>query len=51
MNFLSSPKVSLACAALNAFFAVGAFLAGNWGLFAICAIFTGFCFTNYWRAR
>ncbi len=51
MNFLSSPNVSLACAAVNVFFAVTSFSIGNigWGLVGVAL--AGLCFSNYLKAR
>jgi hypothetical protein len=48
-EFLSSPKVSLGCAAINAVFALSSLINGSWMWFFICAALSGFCFNNYYK--
>jgi hypothetical protein len=51
MRILSNPGISLGCAILNACFSASSFWQGSitWGV--VCAIFAGFCFNNYLKAR
>jgi hypothetical protein len=51
MRFLSSPRLSLACAIFNSAFAVGALMDGSLGWAAICTAFAVFCFSNYLKSR
>ena len=46
-EFLSSKKMSLACAILNVIFAISAFWNGSfiWGILCMCL--GGYCYSNY----
>ncbi len=49
-DFLSSRNFSLACAMLNAIFAINALSSGSYVFFIICSIFFGVCMKNYLNA-
>tara|TARA_Y100001973_G_C5202940_1_gene339189 strand:+ start:1509 stop:1673 length:165 start_codon:yes stop_codon:yes gene_type:complete len=46
-NLMRSKYTSLACALLNAYFAVNSAVAGKWVWFAICGVFGAYCFKNF----
>jgi len=47
MNFLSSSKVSLACAIINAIMAIASLLTGQWLWSIFCLFLAAFCYNNY----
>ena len=51
MDFLTSKKMSLACAILNGAFALQAFYVQNWTWGLICVAFCGLCTYNYRNAQ
>jgi len=51
MNFLTSSKLSLACAIINVVMALMSIGAGNWTWAAICMILAVFCYNNYLNAE
>jgi len=47
MKYLNHPNFSLFCFMLNVWFALNAYLVGNWPMVLLCAAFAAFCMTNY----
>ena len=48
MKILNSKWLSFVCAAVNLFFAVQGYALENWGLCALCSVFTLVCGYNFW---
>ena len=51
MNFLSSSKVSLICAYINAAMAIASLISGQWAWSIFCLFLAGFCYNNYLTAE
>ena len=50
-RIMRSKYTSLACALVNAYFAISCAASGSWFLFIICGIFGAYCFRNFLEAR
>jgi hypothetical protein len=51
MDFLSSSKVSLICAYINAVMSIASFLTGQWLWSIFCLLLAAFCYSNYKSAE
>jgi hypothetical protein len=51
MDFLSSSKLSLICAYVNATMAIASLLTGQWAWFIFCLCLAAFCYSNYKNAE
>jgi hypothetical protein len=51
MSFLTSSKLSLACAAINVVMSLMSMWSGNWPWAAVCMILAIFCYNNYLNAE
>lgn len=47
MDLLSSSKLSLACAIINAMMAIASLLTGQWVWSIFCLFLAAFCYNNY----
>ena len=47
MDLLSSSKLSLICAYINAAMAITSLISGQWLWFIFCLFLAGFCYNNY----
>jgi hypothetical protein len=50
MDFLSSGKLSLACAIINIMMAIASLISGQWLWFVFCLFLAVFCYSNYKNA-
>lgn len=50
-KIMRSKYTSLACALVNAYFAINSAVNGNWIFFIICSLFGVYCFRNFLTAR
>jgi hypothetical protein len=48
---LSSKRISLICAVINACFATQALMHASWGFALLCGCLAGYCYSNYRRAE
>ena len=51
MNFLTSSKLSLACAYINAAMAIASLISGQWFWSVFCLFLAAFCYNNYLNAE
>jgi hypothetical protein len=50
-GIMRSKYTSLACAMINAYFAISCATSGSWLLFIVCGVFCAYCFRNFLEAR
>ena len=51
MDFLSSSKLSLICAYINAAMAIASLISGQWAWSIFCLFLAAFCYNNYLTAE
>ena len=51
MDFLSSSKLSLICACINAVMAIASLISGQWFWSIFCLFLAAFCYNNYLTAE